>query len=300
MLEQPIPDNGQSVGNPAEVRSENIQKNQDFAGEIDQKTEQNTDGLQNSGSNVRSVFNAKQAATYLNRDEKTIRNWIASGRIHAEKVNGNWQITKAELDAAFVAEQRKREQETEREKTHVRSDTRSSKTQERSEKTEQADSGTERKTEQENSTPIEARSDSADSAGESPLVQQLKFHITGQDRRLEEKDMRLAEMKSGYERQLNEKDERLNEKDDRINDLKSDREQDRQMYTKLMNNAQELIHSLQTQVAQLEAPKQPVISSAEAVDGDYQESGGREVPAEQEAEQGTEEQEQPRRRWWKW
>ena len=321
MPEQPISDNGNPAGNPAGFHAENNQQNQGNASKPDRKTEQEPNEAQPSRSDTGSVFNAKQAAVYLKKDEKTIRNWITSGRIHAEKQNGSWQITKAELDSVFVDEQRKQERKTEREK---KSETPTVEAQNLA-----PDHKTERKTEQENTAPPEVRPDSAGGVGESALVQQLKTHITGQDRRLEEKDMRLAELKAGYERQVNEKDERLNEKDDRVNELKGDREQDRQMYTKLMNNAQELIHSLQSQVAQLEAPKPSPRSTVEAVDADFTEEQGSVEqgrsgpkndplnsdssnsvpsvqsspdPGEETKEPETPEQEKqaPRRRWWRW
>ena len=303
MQEQPVSDNGTSVGNPTEVRTANTQQNQGNTPETERKTGQNSDELQDVRSDTRrsiseggSVFNAKQASAYLKKDEKTIRNWISSGRIHAEKVKGSWQITKADLDAAFVTEQQKHERKTEREK----SDVRSSKNLDKQDQTQE--NGQE--TKQEIPTPTDSRSDAtpdpAGEVGERALVQQLKSQIKEHEKLINEKDLRLTESKAAFERQFTEKDQRLNDKDDRINDLKSDREKDKKLYNDLLTNAQLLIQSLQTQVAQLEAPKQPVKASVEAVEGDYQESDDTGAQAKPEAEQrtGEQEQERPRRRWW--
>jgi chromosome segregation ATPase len=112
----------------------------------------------------------------------------------------------------------------------------------------------------------------------------LEQQVKEQERIIEEKDSRITDLKSGHEKQITEKDNRLNDRTDRINDLKADREKDRENYMGMIQNAQQLIQSLQTQVDQIEAPKQPVSSNFEAVEVDPE-------PKQEESEQGTGEQE---------
>ena len=274
MLEQPISDTGQSAGNPVEVRSENPQQNQGKADETDRKTEQESEEPQDSRSDTRSFLNAKQAAAYLNRDEKTIRNWISLGRISAEKVKGSWQIPKAELDAVLVKALRGKERETKQEQGSVRS----SENAENKSPREPAEQETERETE----TPMDTRSDARFEAWEQ--------RVKEQDRVIAEKDSRLTDLKSMHEKQLTEKDQRINEKNDRINDLKADREKDRELYGDMLKSARQLIQSLQSQVVQLEAPKQAARSNFEAVEVDSE-------PKQEEAEQGSE-KEKKRSGWW--
>ena len=88
--------NGTFTGNKTEVRSDEQPKN----GTETPQTERTSDGNADARSNARSVYNAKQAAQYVHKDEKTVRNWIRTGRIHAEKPHGVWEIEKAELDTA--------------------------------------------------------------------------------------------------------------------------------------------------------------------------------------------------------
>ena len=237
------------------------------------ETEQESDGKNNYRSeNSDEVYNAKRAAIYLNRDEKTVRNWIKSGRLSGQKIGGRWQVTKAELDAAFVEDIKIKGRETERGQI----DTRSSKNSENKKLTDTAEQETERK----NEDPTPTRSDTR--------YQYLEAQIEDKEKLLDEKDQRIDELKSAHEKAITEREKRINDKADRINDLKADRKKDEELYSGLLTNAQQLIQSLQSQVVQLEAPKQP--------QSQYQEV---EAAGFQETEQGSDEQEdKPRRSWW--
>jgi len=117
MQEQTKSKNGNSDGNQTDAVSTKIPEKQ--AQNVE--TERATDGKENVRSEISvETFNAKQAAAYLKKDEKTIRNWIKSGRLSGQKVGGSWQVTKANLDAAFVEEIRNKGRETEQEKEDVR------------------------------------------------------------------------------------------------------------------------------------------------------------------------------------
>ena len=266
MQEQTKSKNGNSDGNQTDAVSTKIPEKQ--AQNVE--TERATDGKENVRSEISvETFNAKQAAAYLKKDEKTIRNWIKSGRLSGQKVGGSWQVTKANLDAAFVEEIRNKGRETEQEKEDVRP----LKNLENKKKTDVV----EQETEQEKEDPTPVRPDTRYS--------QLEIQIKDQERLLTEKDQRIIEMKSAQEKQLTEKDQRINEKSDRINDLKGDREKDKELYNGLLNNAQQLIQSLQSQVVQLEAPKQPIKSSVETVEGNFQESVDRGAQAKSEQQE---------------
>ena len=92
--------NGIFSGNATEVRSQEQQQNK----ADEHQTERSYDGNRDVRSDARSVYNAKQAAAYVGKDEKTVRNWIRTGRIHAEKPHGKWEIAKAELNAVLADE----------------------------------------------------------------------------------------------------------------------------------------------------------------------------------------------------
>ena len=263
MLEEPKPNNKMPGGNQTDVRLEETPENKADSAETERKTETPTD----TRSDARSTYTAKRAARYVAKDEKTIRNWIKSGRIHAEKVRGAWHIPKAELDAALVDAVRAKDRTTEQEQGSVRSSVDPANKIPHKQVEQEAERTTE--------TPTDFRSDFRYEA--------LESRVQEQERIIVEKDSRHAEFKATHEKQLTEKDQRLNEKDDRINDLKGDREKDRDLYGDMLKHAQQLIQTLQSQVAQLEAPKRPVTPGPEIVDGDVKESGN--------PEQGSEEQE---------
>jgi excisionase family DNA binding protein len=269
MPEDQIPNNGTPSVNPTEVRSEEPPENKAEPTETERKRNGNADAR----SDARS-YTAKLAAQYIEKDEKTIRNWIKSGRIHAEKVRGAWQIPKSELDAALVNEVRAKDRKAEQEQGSARS----SESPADKGQSETAEQETERKAE----SPTDTRSD--------VRYEAIEGQIKEQERIITEKDLRIADLKSAHEKQLTEKDQRLNDKTDRINDLRSDREKDRENYRGMIQNAQQLIDSLQSQVIQLEAPKPSVSSDFEAVEVESE-------PAQEEPEQGNEE---PKKRphWW--
>ena len=256
--------NGISDGNQSGVRTENIQQNQSTP----DQTERTSDTTENARSDSEQVFNAKGAAAYLNKDEKTIRNRIRDGRIKADKIGGTWKITKAALDEAFVNEHRGRERKTEQENIDARS------TESPEKKVQIQDP--ERETEREITSPSDYRSDAR--------LEALELQNRELERVIVEKDSRITDLKSAHEKQLTEKDQRLNDKTDRINDLKTDREKDRELTKDMLNSANQLIQSLQSQVAQLEAPKRPVSSNFETVEVDAD-------PKQEKPEQGTGEQE---------
>ena len=142
------------------------------------------DDTENARSEPEQVFNAKGAAIYLKKDEKTIRNRIRDGRIKADKIGGSWKISKAALDEAFVNEHRSRERKTEQENNMVRST-------ESPEKKEQT-KDSERETEREITSPSDYRSDARLGA----LEQQIKE----QERIITEKDSRITDLKSAHEK----------------------------------------------------------------------------------------------------
>ena len=78
------------------------------------------------------------------------------------------------------------------------------------------------------------------------------------ERVAEEKTLHISDLKAAHERQISEKEQRINDKTERINDLKADHEKERETYLSLLNTARDLIQSQQAQIAQLEAPKQPI------------------------------------------
>lgn len=262
MPEEQTPNNKTPGGNQTDVRLEETPENRADSAETERQTETPTDFR----SDARSIYNAKQAALYVRKDEKTVRNWILSGSISAEKVKGRWQIPKAELDAVLVDEARTREPETEQEQGTVRSSV--------NPKNRSSHEHVEQETERQTASPSDFRSDFRYEA--------LESRVQEQERIIVEKDSRHAEFKATHEKQLTEKDQRLNEKDDRINDMKADREKDRELYGDMLKSAQQLIQTLQSQVAQLEAPKQPVTPGPEIVDAGVKESGN--------PEQGSEDQ----------
>ena len=183
MQEQAQSKSGNSDGKQAGVDSIKTPENQ----AQNTETEQVSDDKENVRSeNSDEIFNAKQAATYLSRDEKTIRNWIKSGRLSGQKVGGSWQVTKANLDAAFVEEVKNKGRETEQENEN----TRPPKNLENKKQTDVA----EQETERENKDPIPARSDTR--------YNQLEIQIKDQERLLNEKDQRIVELKSAQEKQL--------------------------------------------------------------------------------------------------
>ena len=146
MPEDQVPNNETPHGNPTEVRSDESPENKAEPTETERTRNANTDAR----SDVRS-YTVKKAAQYIEKDEKTIRNWIKSGRIRAEKMRGAWQIPKAELDAALVDEVRAKERETEQEQGSVRSS--------ESPANKSQSGPVERKAERETASPTDIRSD---------------------------------------------------------------------------------------------------------------------------------------------
>lgn len=194
-------------------------------------------------------FSARQAAELLGKDEKTVRTWLRTGRLRARKEHGAWSIPQAELNAILLAEVRSADRESGRAFPNARPGARSSKPQQNQGEPAVAGPGSDRESVRASAPPPHAPS--ADSA----LLNQLHAQIADRDRRLEDKDLRIAELKGGFERQLAEKDQRLNEKDQRIADIKEEREKDRRFFDEMFASANRLVQSLEHQVARLEAPR---------------------------------------------
>jgi hypothetical protein len=226
-----------------------------------------------------------------------VRTWLRTGRLRACKEHGTWSIPQAELNAILLAEVRSADRESVRTKSTARPDPRTTKPQQNRPHSPSLEAQVDRA-----SVRVSAPSENARSA-DSALLDQLHTQIVDRDRRLEDKDLRIAEIKSGFERQLNEKDQRLNEKDQRIADIKEEREKDRRFFNEMFTSANRLIQSLEHQVAQLEAPRPRAQASVLEVAPEPAQEQGRERPAAPGQAPGSTaddaDGDEPTRPWWR-
>lgn len=314
---QPL-DTGNSAGNSADVRTQSAQQNQPEPLRADRESVRVSAPAENARSAPRpssptapssqpapsaplgseaSGFSARQAAEYLGKDEKTVRTWLRTGRLRAGKEHGVWSIPRSALDAILVAEVRSADRESMRLKSDARPAPRTTKPQRNRSQSpsleEQADREFAR---------VSAPTGNARSA-ESALLDQLHAQISDRDRRLEDKDLRIVELKGGFERQLNEKDQRLNEKDQRIADIKEEREKDRKLYRDMLSSAHHIIQTLENQVDRLEAPRphsRVSVLEVEPENAPEQGSGGPAAPGQAPGSTADDaDGDEPTRPWWR-
>ena len=160
----------------------------------------------------------------MGKDEKTVRNWIRTGRIHAEKPHGKWEIAKAELDAVLADEFKSGDRKAEQEQGSVRSSGNA--------ENKGQPKPSDRKTEREKESPTDTRSDARSEV--------LETQNAEMQHRVEEKNRHISDLKDAHEKQISTMVQRLNEKDTRIKEIREAHQKERETHLALLKVAQDL------------------------------------------------------------